>query len=57
MPVDQNKLQAQKTVLAMKMHYKRSKDEYMQYIRFAIELVEVYGYSLKDIEKIIGEKV
>lgn len=57
MPVDQNKLQAQKIVLAMKMHHKKSKDEYRQFLRFAIELVEVYGYSLTEIEKIIGEKV
>lgn len=42
---------------AMKIAYNKSIEEQKQFYRLAIELCEHYGYGIKDIEKIVSNKL
>lgn len=55
--LNSDKFREQRIINAMKASYAKSIEEHKQFYRLAIELCENYGYGIKDIEKIVGNKL
>ena len=57
MPITPSEAREKRIVEALKQSHIKAQSEYQQFIRIALELCEMYGYTIKDIERIIGSKL